>query len=94
MPAVTNAHGSSNSTQYPKPATYGSGYGSYDTLSQTQDYNKTGYVGNNQGQKGGGVNASSTGSSGNDLSAMYGKSHAALGKVNVSVLTCGRFFFW
>jgi hypothetical protein len=82
LPAATNAHGSSNSTQYPKPATYGSGYGSYDTLSQTQDYNKTGYVGNNQGQKGGGVNASSTGSSGNDLSAMYGKSHAALGKVN------------
>ncbi|XP_063933027.1 protein lingerer isoform X3 [Zophobas morio] len=82
LPAATNAHGSSNSTQYPKPATYGSGYGSYDTLSQTQDYNKTGYVGNNQGQKGGGVNATSTGSSGNDLSAMYGKSHAALGKVN------------
>ncbi|XP_008195618.2 protein lingerer isoform X1 [Tribolium castaneum] len=81
LPAATNAHGSSNSTQYPKPATYGSGYGSYDTLSQTQDYNKTGYVGNNQGQKGGGVNATSTGSSGNDLS-MYGKSHAALGKVN------------
>lgn len=83
MPAATNAHGTSNSTQYPKPATYGSGYGNYDTIGQTQDYSKTGYVGNNQAQKGG-VNASSAGSTANDLSGMYGKSHAALGKVNVS----------
>lgn len=85
MPTATNAHGTTNSTQYPKPATYGSGYGSgYDALSQSQDY-KGGYVGNTQGQsKATGGNASSTGTAGNDLSAMYGKSHAALGKVNVS----------
>ncbi|XP_018562921.1 protein lingerer isoform X3 [Anoplophora glabripennis] len=82
LPAATNAHGSSNSNQYPKPGTYGSGYGSYDALNQSQDYTKGGYVGNTQGQKGSGANASSTGSAGNDLSAMYGKSHTALGKVN------------
>lgn len=83
MPAATNAHGTSSSTQYPKPATYGSGYGNYDTLGQTQDYNKTGYVGNNPAQKGG-VNPTAGGSAGNELSGMYGKSHTALGKVNVS----------
>lgn len=88
LPQATNAHGSSNSSQYPKPATYGSGYGSgYETLSQSQDYSKSAYVGNTQGQnKGTGANASSVGSAGNDLTAMYGKSHAALGKVNVSVI--------
>ncbi|KAJ8946416.1 hypothetical protein NQ314_008898 [Rhamnusium bicolor] len=48
LPAATNAHGSSNSNQYPKPASYGSGYGSYDALNQTQDYTKGGYVGNTQ----------------------------------------------
>ncbi|KAJ8926036.1 hypothetical protein NQ315_009891 [Exocentrus adspersus] len=82
LPAATNAHGSSNSNQYPKPATYGSGYSSYDALNPSQDYTKGGYVGTTQGQKGSGANASSTGSAGNDLSAMYGKSHTALGKVN------------
>ncbi|KAG5873615.1 Protein lingerer, partial [Gonioctena quinquepunctata] len=82
LPAATNAHGSNNSTQYPKPATYGSGYGSYDALNQSQDYTKGAYVGNTQAQKGTGANASSTGSAGNDLSAMYAKSHTALGKVN------------
>nr|XP_022907308.1 protein lingerer isoform X1 [Onthophagus taurus]XP_022907309.1 protein lingerer isoform X1 [Onthophagus taurus]XP_022907310.1 protein lingerer isoform X1 [Onthophagus taurus]XP_022907311.1 protein lingerer isoform X1 [Onthophagus taurus]XP_022907312.1 protein lingerer isoform X2 [Onthophagus taurus] len=82
IPTATNAHGSSNNTQYAKP--YGSGYGSaYDTLSQSQDYTKGGYVGNTQGQtKGSGANASSTGTTGNDLSAMYNKSHTAIGKVN------------
>uniref|UniRef100_A0A6P7FAI0 Protein lingerer isoform X2 n=1 Tax=Diabrotica virgifera virgifera TaxID=50390 RepID=A0A6P7FAI0_DIAVI len=80
LPA-TNAHGSSNSTQYPKPATY-SNYGNYDTLGQSQDYTKAGYVSNTQGQKGSAANASSTGSTATDLSAMYGKSHTALGKVN------------
>lgn len=86
LPAATNAHGSTNSNQYPKPGTYGSGYGSgYETLTQSQDYTKSAYVGNSQGQsKATGANASSTGSSGNDLS-MYGKSHVALGKVNVSI---------
>lgn len=85
LPAATNAHGSSNSTQYPKPANYGSGYGSgYDALSQTQEYGKGAYVGNTQGQnKSAGVNASTTGPTGNDLATMYGKSHTALGKVNV-----------
>ncbi|KAF5282550.1 hypothetical protein FQA39_LY04957 [Lamprigera yunnana] len=83
LSAVTNAHGSNN-TQYPKPATYGSGYGSgYDPLTQTQDYSKGGYVSNTQGQsKASGANASTGVSTGNDLTAMYGKSHAALGKVN------------
>lgn len=87
IPTATNAHGASNSTQYPKPSTYGSGYGSgYDALGQSQDYSKGGYVGNTQGQtKGTGANASSTGTTGNDLSAMYGKSHTAIGKVNVSI---------
>lgn len=92
MPAATNAHGTSSSTQYPKPATYGSGYGNYDTIGQTQDYSKTGYVGNNQAQKGGGVNPSTGGSTGSELSGMYGKSHTALGKVNVSfILHCTNF---
>ncbi|KAB0803651.1 hypothetical protein PPYR_00621 [Photinus pyralis] len=83
LPTVTNAHGSNNS-QYPKPATYGSGYGSgYDPLTQTQDYSKGGYVSNTQSQsKGSGANASTGGSSANDLTAIYGKSHTALGKVN------------
>lgn len=53
-------------------------------MSQSQDYSKGGYVGNTQGQtKGTGANASSSGTTGNDLSAMYGKSHTAIGKVNV-----------
>ncbi|XP_023013390.2 ubiquitin-associated protein-like lingerer isoform X1 [Leptinotarsa decemlineata] len=82
LPAATNAHGSNNNNQYPKPATYGSGYGSYDALNQSQDYTKGAYVGNTQAQKASGANASSTGSAGNDLSAMYAKSHTALGKVN------------
>lgn len=87
LPTVTNAHGSTNS-QYPKPNTYGSAYASaYDQISQSQDYSKTGYVSNAQGQsKATGANASS-GTTGNDLNALYGKSHAALGKVNVS-------FYW
>lgn len=92
MPQATNAHGSSNSTQYAKPATYGSGYGSgYETLSQSQDYTKSAYVGNTQGQnKATGANSSSVGSAGSDLTAMYGKSHATLGKVNVSIISLCR----
>lgn len=90
MPAATNAHGSTNLSQYPKPSNYGSAYGSgYDALTQSQDYAKSGYVGGTQTQNkagGVGVNAVTTGSSvATDLSAMYGKSHAALGKVNVSI---------
>lgn len=89
MPAATNAHGSTNLSQYPKPSNYGSGYGSgYDALTQSQDYAKGGYVGGTQTQSktgGVGANAVTTGSSAaTDLSVMYGKSHAALGKVNVS----------
>lgn len=86
MPPATNAHGSTTSTQYAKPGSYGSGYGSgYDGLSQSQDYSKTGYVSGSQSQSkaGVGANAGTTGSSASDLSAtMYGKSHVALGKVN------------
>ncbi|XP_045481233.1 protein lingerer isoform X2 [Harmonia axyridis] len=82
LPAVTNAHGTNSNSQYPKPGGYSSGYGAYDALSQTQDYTKGAYVGNTQGQKAASGNASSTGSTGNDLTAMYGKSHTALGKVN------------
>ncbi|GLV43563.1 lingerer [Carabus blaptoides fortunei] len=87
MPAATNAHGSTNLSQYPKPSNYGSGYGSgYDALTQSQDYAKGGYVGGTQTQSktgGVGANAVTTGSSAaTDLSVMYGKSHAALGKVN------------
>lgn len=92
MPTATNAHGSTNLSQYPKPSSYGSGYGSgYDALGQSQDYAKGGYAGSAQAQTkagGVGVSAVTTGSSAaTDLSAMYGKSHAALGKVNVSSFT-------
>ncbi|XP_044740287.1 protein lingerer isoform X2 [Chrysoperla carnea] len=82
MPTATNAHGSTTS-QYPKPGSYGSGYNSaYDALSQSQDYNKSAYVGGpNQSQNKAGV-AVTTGSSATDLTSMYGKSHVALGKVN------------
>jgi hypothetical protein len=89
MPPATNAHGNTNTTQYPKPASYGSGYGSgYDGLAQNQDYGKAGYVSSSQSQSkaGVGANAGTTGSSATDLSAtMYGKSHVTLGKVNVSM---------
>ncbi|XP_030759444.1 protein lingerer isoform X1 [Sitophilus oryzae] len=92
LPAVTNAHGSSTSSQYgPKPATYGSAsYGAYDALGQSaQDYAKGGYnvgaaaaaAAAQQVQKGQG-NSTTGGSGANDLSAMYGKPHAAIGKVN------------
>lgn len=85
LPTGTNAHGSNTTAQYPKPASYGSAYTSgYESLTQTQDYAKGGYVGNTQGaSKGGAANATSGGNAANDLS-MYGKSHTALGKVNVS----------
>jgi hypothetical protein len=92
MPPATNTHGSTSTTQYPKPGSYGSGYGSgYDGLAQNQDYGKTGYVSNSQSQSKGGVggSAGTTGSSATDLSAtMYGKSHVTLGKVNVSTCFC------
>ncbi|XP_065167805.1 protein lingerer isoform X3 [Atheta coriaria] len=83
LPTGTNAHGSNTTAQYPKPASYGSAYTSgYESLTQTQDYAKGGYVGNTQGaSKGGAANATSGGNAANDLS-MYGKSHTALGKVN------------
>lgn len=75
--------------QFPKPS-YNSGYGStsYDTLNQTtQDYNKTPYASSGVGQqsKGQTVSNPQTGGTGSDItSSMYGKSHAALNKVNVS----------
>ncbi|KAG8227090.1 hypothetical protein J437_LFUL007427 [Ladona fulva] len=86
MPTATNAHGATNNTQYPKPGSYGSAYGSgYDNLSQNQEYGKTGYVSGNQSQSKGGVggNSGTAGSSASELGAtMYSKSHVALGKVN------------
>uniref|UniRef100_A0AAR5QK45 UBA domain-containing protein n=1 Tax=Dendroctonus ponderosae TaxID=77166 RepID=A0AAR5QK45_DENPD len=91
LPTVTNAHGSSGSSQYgPKPATYGSGgYGGYDSLGQSaQDYAKGGYAvgtaaaAQQAAQKGQTNSGTTPGSAGNDISAMYGKSHAALSKVN------------
>lgn len=86
---ATNAHGNSNSTQYPKPGNYGSSYGSgYESLSASQDYSKGGggYAGGHSGgqtasKTGVGANAPSTGSSGTDI---YNKAHVALSKVNVS----------
>lgn len=86
----------SSGGQFPKPS-YNSGYGStgYDALNQSaQDYNKSGYPGVGQinsgvGQQSKGQNVSNqqlTGT-GTDLnSSMYGKSHAALNKVNVSLI--------
>ncbi|KAE8752080.1 hypothetical protein FOCC_FOCC001242 [Frankliniella occidentalis] len=86
---ATNAHGNSNSTQYPKPGSYGSSYGSgYDGLSASQDYSKGGgsYAGGHSGAQtankaGVGTNVPSTGSSATDI---YNKTHthAALSKVN------------
>lgn len=84
--------GTANATsggQFPKPS-YNSGYGStsYDTLSQTtQDYGKAPYTGSGVGQQSKGQTVSNppSGGTGSDItSSMYGKSHAALNKVNVS----------
>lgn len=89
--AATNA---STGAQFQKPS-YNSGYGNtgYDTLSQTaQDYNKGTYPGTGVGQPGskgqGSVTNAPPGTgTGSDMStSMYSKSHAALNKVNVSVL--------
>lgn len=86
--AATNA---STGAQFPKPS-YNSGYGStgYDTLSQsTQDYNKGSYPGTGVGQpsKGQSVSNAPPSGTGSDMStSMYGKSHVALNKVNVSVI--------
>lgn len=89
MPAASNAHGSASSTQYAKPGGYGASYGSgYDSLTQSQEYGKTGYVSSSQSQSkpGVGANAGTAGSAATDIAAnmMYGKSHVALSKVNVS----------
>lgn len=84
--ATANA---SSGAQYPKPS-YNSGYGStgYDTLSQAaQDYNKSAYAGSSaQQSKGQNVTNPPQSGSGSDISSsMYGKSHVALNKVNVSI---------
>ncbi|XP_034245578.1 protein lingerer isoform X1 [Thrips palmi] len=84
---ATNAHGNSNSSQYPKPGSYGSSYGSgYESLSASQDYSKGsgGYTGGHSGAQTGskagvGANAPSTGSSSTDI---FNKTHVALSKVN------------
>lgn len=85
--ATANA---SSGGQYAPNASFNSGYGStaYDTLSQTgQDYNKTAYQGTGVAQqsKAQTVSNQQAGSTGTDIaSSMYGKSHVALNKVNVS----------
>lgn len=84
--ATANA---SSGAQFPKPA-YNSGYGSagYDALSQSaQDYTKSAYPGTGVGQQSKGQNVSNPPptATGSDItSSMYGKSHVALNKVNVS----------
>lgn len=79
----------STGAQFQKPS-YNSGYGStgYDTLSQTgQDYNKSGYASSGgQQSKGQNVTNPPQSGTGSDISSsMYGKSHVALNKVNVSI---------
>ncbi|XP_065351346.1 protein lingerer isoform X4 [Cloeon dipterum] len=92
---ATNTHAATNSTQYAKPAGY-TGFGtSYDSLAGqgAADYSKSssGYVNASSqgGQSGkgsvvgsGGTTGSATGSASDITSAMYGKPHPALGKVN------------
>lgn len=79
----------SSGGQFPKPS-YNSGYGStaYDTLGQnTQDYSKGSYPGTGVGQQSKGQNVTNpppTGTGSDITSSMYGKSHVALNKVNVS----------
>lgn len=86
---MTTANASSGA-QFPKP-TYNSGYGStgYDTLSQSaQDYTKGGYTGTGVGQPSKGQNVTNppqAGAASDITSSMYGKSHVALNKVNVSL---------
>lgn len=90
-PQQLAAANASSGGQFPKPA-YNSGYGStgYDTLSQSaQDYTKSAYPGSGgQQSKGQNVSNPPPSGTGSDISSsMYGnKSHAALNKVNVSVL--------
>lgn len=93
--ATTNA---TSSAQFPKPNAYNSGYGSsaYDSLNQTaQDYSKSsGYQSagvSQQQSKGQSVNNPQQSGSGSDISSsMYGKSHVALNKVNVSMAGVGN----
>lgn len=86
--AATNA---SSGAQFQKQSYNNAAYGStggYDTLSQTgQDYNKGAYPGTGVGQPSKGQNVTNPPPSGTGTdisSAMYGKSHVALNKVNVS----------
>lgn len=94
--ATTNA---TSGGQFAKPNAYNSGYGSsaYDSLNQSaQDYGKSGGggggggyqsagVGQQQSKGGQSVNNPQQSGSGSDISSsMYGKSHVALNKVNVS----------
>lgn len=84
--ATANA---SSGAQFQKPS-YNSGYGStgYDTLSQsTQDYSKGAYPGASVGQQSKVQNVTNPppAGTGSDISSsMYGKTHVALNKVNVS----------
>lgn len=87
----------SSGGQFPKPS-YNSGYGStaYDTLGQnTQDYSKGAYPGTGVGQQSKGQNVTNppTGTGSDITSSMYGKSHVALNKVNVSEIFVHRRSF-
>lgn len=84
IPAANTASGG----QFPKPS-YNTGYGStnYDALSQaSQDYtNKTYPSSVNQPTKSQNVtNPPQAGTASDITSSMYGKTHVALNKVNVS----------
>lgn len=84
----------SSGGQFPKPS-YNSGYGStaYDALGQnTQDYSKGAYPGTGVGQQSKGQNVTNppTGTGSDITSSMYGKSHVALNKVNVSKVLIHR----
>lgn len=93
---ATNA---SSNAQFAKPS-YNSAYGSsgYDALGQsTQDYNKTAYPGSGtQQSKGQNVSNQPPSGTGSDISSsMYGnKNHAALSKVNVSIVQATNVFFF
>lgn len=91
--AAGNA-GTNSGAYSAKPGSYGSGYGggaSYDTLASAGPAGEykgasSGYTGTQTGKTGTSTgNSNSGGSSAADIGAtMYGKSHVALSKVNVS----------
>ena len=94
MATATNAHGTTNANQYAKTAGYGSGYNSaYDAMTQSQDFNKNNYLSGSQTQNKVMSSVTTASNSSNDLSMMYAKPHAALGKINVIFLKIFCLFF-